>query len=79
MNHFEMNKEEALNFMTNEKKFTYDYLLFSGIKDHYSTRLAIFILQTVAFEFFSKREKNVFVKQFLHLAQSVQNSFSPKP
>ena len=25
MNHFEMNKKEALNFMLNEKKFTYDY------------------------------------------------------
>ncbi len=24
-NHFEMNKDEALNFMINEKKFTYDY------------------------------------------------------
>ena len=36
-------------------------------------------LQTVAFKSFSKREQNVFVKQFLHLAQSVQNIFSPKP
>ena len=25
MNHFEMNKDEALTFMLNEKKFTYDY------------------------------------------------------
>ena len=62
-----------------QNKNGHGYLLFSGLKNHYSTWLAIFILQTVAFKSFSKREQNVFVKQFLHLAQSVQNLFSPKP
>ena len=62
-----------------QNKNGHGYLLFSGLKNHYSTWLAIFILQTVAFKSFSKREQNVFVKQFLHLIQSVQNIFSPKP
>jgi len=43
MNHFEMNKEEALNFMLNEKKFTYDYFK----KNDYSD-----------FQFISSWEKN---------------------
>ena len=60
-----------------QNKNGHGYLLFSGLKNHYSTWLAIFILQTVAFKSFSKREQNVFVKQFLHLAQSVLNLFSP--
>ena len=42
-NHFEMNKEEALNFMLNEKKFTYDYFK----KNDYSD-----------FQFISSWEKN---------------------
>ena len=43
MNHFEMKKEEALNFMLNEKKFTYDYFK----KNDYSD-----------FQFISSWEKN---------------------
>ena len=42
-NHFEMNKEEALDFMQNEKKFTYDYFK----KNDYSD-----------FQFISSWEKN---------------------
>ncbi len=43
MNHFEMNKEDALDFMLNEKKFTYDYFK----KNDYSD-----------FQFISSWEKN---------------------
>ena len=43
MNHFEMKKEEALNFMINEKKFTYDFFK----KNDYSD-----------FQFISSWEKN---------------------
>ena len=43
MNHFEMNKDDALNFMLNEKKFTYDYFK----KNDYSD-----------FQFISSWEKN---------------------
>ena len=43
MNHFEMKKEEALNFMLNEKKFTYDFFK----KNDYSD-----------FQFISSWEKN---------------------
>ena len=43
MNHFEMNKEEALNFMLNEKKYTYDFFK----KNDYSD-----------FQFISSWEKN---------------------
>ena len=43
MNHFEMNKDEALNFMLNEKKFTYDHFK----KNDYSD-----------FQFISSWEKN---------------------
>ncbi len=32
-NHFEMEKEEALNFMLNEKKFTYDYFKNNDFSD----------------------------------------------
>ena len=43
MNHFEMNKDDALNFMLNEKKFTYDHFK----KNDYSD-----------FQFISSWEKN---------------------
>ena len=43
MNHFEMSNEDALNFMLNEKKFTYDYFK----KNDYSD-----------FQFISSWEKN---------------------
>ena len=33
MNHFEMNKEDALNFMINEKKFTYDFFKQNDFSD----------------------------------------------
>ena len=42
-NHFEMSKEESLNFMLNEKKFIYDY----SVKNDYSN-----------FQFISSWEKN---------------------
>ena len=43
MNHFEMNKDDALNFMLNEKKFTYDHFKKSDYSD---------------FQFISSWEKN---------------------
>ena len=43
MNHFEMNKDEALNFMINDKKYTYDFFKKNDFSD---------------FQFISSWEKN---------------------
>ena len=53
------------------------YCYFQALKIITRRDLPFSFLQTVAFKSFSKREQNVFVKQFLHLAQSVKNIVSP--